>query len=166
MQTKSVTEIMTTPVVLVAPDACVEDVMALASQKGVHHFPVVGQEGLVGVVCTCDLRDAPSRQLVGALVGRRAVTIPETGSPLDAARALVTNVVGSVLVMAQGTVAGILTREDLRSAAPELAALLAEGHCAACRTARHLRTAPDGTYLCSDCHERAHAGDEFDLGGD
>jgi hypothetical protein len=65
------------------------------------------------------------------------------------------------VILAGDQVAGIVTRADLAAAAPDLALLLAEGHCAACGAAEHLRSGPDGTYLCVDCRERSLPDDWF-----
>jgi CBS domain-containing protein len=157
-------EIMSMPVVVIAPERRVSDVFELSRQSDVHHFPVVEGGSLLAVVCTCDLHDAAPDMPVSAFARSDVVTISATSSAEDAARLMAWRAVGSVVVVDGLEVAGIVTREDLARLAPELAGLLVEAYCAACKTSKHLRPGPDGAFLCTSCLDRARQDNWFDAG--
>jgi hypothetical protein len=46
---------------------------------------------------------------------------------------------------------GMVTREDLISADPELETLLFQARCAGCGARQHLRPWPDGKCICQSC---------------
>ena len=157
-----VSEIMSSPPVVVAPESRVVDVIALAEGLGVHHFPIVEGGALVGFVCTCDLADAAPSARVSAFSRPHVVTVSEATELPDAARALAENAVGSAVVVHHEAVTGIVTRNDISAAG--FGAWVAEARCNACHASSHLRPGPDGEYLCVDCHERSRADDWFDAG--
>ncbi len=162
-ESESVSEVMSQPVVVIGPDLPVSEVFALAERRRIHHFPIVEAGSLLGFVCTCDLRDAEPAQPVRAYARRDAATIAPTCSAADAARLMAERAVGSALVVGPEGIRGIVTREDLQGRA-EAKALLAEGHCAACSSVKHLRPGPDGAFLCIECSERAHGDNWFETG--
>lgn len=157
-----VSQIMSSPPVVVAPKSRVADVIALAEGLGVHHFPIVEEGSLVGFVCTCDLTDAAPGAPVSAFSRPRVVTVTEATALPDAARAMAENAVGSAVVVHHEAVTGIVTRDDLSSAG--FGAWIEEARCNACHTSSHLRPGPGGAYLCVDCHARSRADDWFDAG--
>jgi CBS domain-containing protein len=53
--TTRVREVMTTPVLTVAPDTYVQECRALFTNRRIRHLPVVGPEGLSGVVTSGDV---------------------------------------------------------------------------------------------------------------
>lgn len=156
---------MSLPVVTVGPDAQVQDVLALADRKGVHHFPIVADGKLVGIVCTCDLQELSPEARVMQAAWRFVVTVPLDSALSDTARLMALHGVGSVVVMDGGHVGGIVTREDCIRAAPELAQLLWAARCVACGARCHLRPGPDGHCICQDCQVRARDGEWLELGG-
>jgi len=161
-----VSSLMSHPVISIPPETRVAEVFGLADREGVHHFPIIEHGALMGLVCTCDLRGARPDSKVWPLARRQVVTVSRTSSAVEAARLMSANAVGSAVVTDGDAVCGILTREDLASAAEELALLIGEGHCASCGTRQHLRAGPDSTYLCVDCMSRARGKDWFDFGGE
>jgi acetoin utilization protein AcuB len=161
--TESVSEVMTQPAFVIGPDWPVADVFALAERRQVHHFPIVERGALVGFVCTCDLRDANPAELVARYAHREVATIEPTRSAADAARLMAERAVGSAVVLGPDGIYGIVTRQDLQITA-EARGLLAEGHCAACSSDKHLRPGPDGAYLCVECKEQAQGENWFDTG--
>jgi CBS-domain-containing membrane protein len=156
---------MTLPVVTIGPDARACEVLALAQDKGVHHFPIVQQGRLVGIVCTCDLQELAAEAPVLQVAWRHVVTLRPEGSANDAARLMAMQGVGSVVVADEGGVCGIVTRDDLVRADPELDQLLFEARCTACGTRSHLRPGPAGQCLCQSCQARATEGAGLDVGG-
>jgi predicted transcriptional regulator len=161
--TKAVSELMSQPVFVVGPESNVRELFQLSRSKHVHHFPVVEQGALFGIVCTCDLHDAPPDAPVRAFARRQVATIELAGSAADAARVMVARAVGSVVVVGPDGIQGIVTRGDLQRLGAT-ADLLMESHCACCGSHEHLRAGPDGAFLCTDCKQRASGEDWFETG--
>lgn len=157
-----VSEIMSRPAVTIEPGARVEDVFGLAERRAVHHFPIVDRGALVGLVCTCDLRDASPHSCATDLAQQRVVTISPDGHADEAALLMAKESVGSIVVVGADGVVGMLTREDVARSAPELAGLIEEGHCSACGTRHHLKPGPNNEFLCADCLERGSGDPWFD----
>jgi acetoin utilization protein AcuB len=157
-----ISEIMSAPAITIEPGTRVEDVLALAERRAVHHFPIIERGALIGLVCTCDLRDALPHLRAIDLAHQHVVTIAPHLKADDAARLMSEEAVGSVVVVGSEGVVGMVTREDVVQSAPELAGLMAEGHCSACKTRHHLKPGPNGTFLCADCLERAKEDSWFD----
>jgi predicted transcriptional regulator len=160
-----VSELMHQPVVTVGPGASVAEVMAVATSWSIHHVPIVQRGKLLGIVCTCDLENARPDLRALQLARRNVVTAMPDCSAADAARLMMDNAVGSLVVANRDGVWGIVTRGDLTRADAELADLLAEGQCCVCHTTHHLRQGPGETLLCVACAERASATHWFDEGG-
>lgn len=159
----SLQELMHRPLVVLQVFDSVADALATARQHGVHHFPVCSRERVVGMICTCDLRDAQQTQAVGELM-RPAVMLPMTKSATEAAQLMRSADVGSLLVSDRfGEPCGIVTRADLSHEGP-VAALLEDCRCEACGAIRHLRRY-DGRQLCVSCRDRAVEPQAFDTGG-
>lgn len=152
--TQMVSELMRQPVVTVGPGATVKEVRALAEKQGIHHVPIVQRGRLLGVVCTCDLRDARSDLRVLQLARRNVVTAEPNLSARDVAKLMRDQTVGSVLISNRDGLWGIVTRSDLAQADAELAGLLATLECASCQATHHLRSSGGATLLCIACAER------------
>ncbi|HVY25810.1 MAG TPA: CBS domain-containing protein [Polyangiaceae bacterium] len=163
--TQPVSELMRQPVVSVGPGASVQEVTELAESKGIHHIPIVQRGKLLGLVCTCDLQAAPPALPVLQLARRNVITAMPDCNAGDAARLMMTHVVGSLLIANGDGVWGIVTRSDLARSDAALAALLAPVHCAACKSRHHLQRGAGDTFLCAACAERANASHWFDDGG-
>jgi len=151
---ESVYQLMSTPIVSIDPRTHVGEAMALSETLGIHHFPLVGAEGLFGMVCTCDLEGARPEQAVSQFAHRHTVMVKPNSTAYDAAARMLTYGVGSVVVADDEGLWGIITREDLAETTPEL---MLHAHCSACRTRQHLRRDPNGAYLCAKCRARANA---------
>ena len=161
--TELVSEIMSQPVLVVGPDSSVRELFELSRRRLVHHFPILERGALFGIVCMCDLRDAPPDAEVRAFARREVATIDGARSAADAARVMAERAVGSAVVVGPEGVYGIVTRGDLLRLAGS-ANLLEESHCACCGSHEHLRGGPDGAFLCADCKQRASGDDWFDTG--
>jgi CBS-domain-containing membrane protein len=120
---------------------------------------------LLGLVCTCDLHGARPDLPALQLARRNVVTAQPDCRADDAARLMMTNAVGSLVISNRDGLWGIITRNDLTRSDSMLAELLAEFHCAACQAEQHLRPGPGETLLCVNCLERARATHWFDEGG-
>lgn len=166
MQTnQTVSGSMSLPVLTIGPDAQVQQVLALADANGVHHFPIVAEAKLVGIVCTCDLQELSPDAKVMQAAWRFVVTVPVDAPLIDAARLMALHGVGSVVVLNDGRVGGIVTRDDCVRAAPELEQLLWDARCVACGSRFHLRPGPEGHCICQDCRVRARDDGWLELGG-
>lgn len=162
-QPRTLPEVMSRPLVALQTYDTVSAALATAREHGVHHFPVCEREQVVGMVCTCDLQEAPLEQQV-ALVMRPAVTLPASRTSTDAALLMKTADVGSVLVVdRRGNPCGIVTRGDLDDE-PRVAAILEDCRCECCGTTQHLHRFGERR-LCFSCHERAAEPQAFDTGG-
>jgi CBS domain-containing protein len=160
----SVSALMSRPVLTIGPDARAGEVLALAGSAGVHHFPIVEQGKLVGIVCTCDLQELSSEAKVLQVAWQHVITLRPEASLSDAARLMALQGVGSIVVSDAEGVHGIVTRADLLRADPELDRLLLDARCAACGARSHLRPGPAGQCLCQSCQARAKDGVGLDLG--
>ncbi len=160
-----VSKLMQHPTLELDPDANVQFVLNVARETGVHHFPLTRGASLLGLVCTCDLDDAPPTQPVLELASRDVLTVRRNTKVSDAAGAMAKKAVGSAVVMDGSYVCGLLIREDIVRAAPELAPLFTEVCCAACGAAKHLRRWGTSELLCVSCAGRARANRWLDVGG-
>ena len=159
-----ISELMHQPLVSVGPGARVDEALTLARSKRIHHVPIVQDGKLLGLVCTCDLGSARLDLPALQLARRNVVTVEPNCTAADAARLMVTNVVGSLIVRNRDGLWGIVTRSDLARADEYLASLLSALRCSACGSTRHLQQGPGDGYLCVQCAERARASHWFDEG--
>lgn len=118
--------IMSTDVVTVLPDSNLERARTLMHDLGIHHLPVVGQEGnLVGlisvtiVLAATDsfLRDEPSRLhpkdiKISEVMITDIVTVDEHAGLREAARFLEQHDIGCLPVVTNGKLNGIITNTD------------------------------------------------------
>ena len=149
-----VSQLMSTPIVSVEPTMLVGEVLRLAEDLRIHHFPIVDGEGLFGIVCTCDLKGARPEQAVSQFAHRDTVTVTPRNTVGEAAARMMAHGVGSVVVVDEEGVWGILTREDLAETAP---GLMPKTRCAVCSTRKHLHRGLSGPYPCTACEARARA---------
>ena len=108
-----VSEAMNRAVVTVLLDARVAAAAELARQTGVEHLLVVDEQTLVGILCTCDLRDADPRDPVSDCMSLPVVTVrPDT--PLDEVLETMREcAVGCVPVAVGGLILGTVSDEEL-----------------------------------------------------
>ena len=118
-----VRDIMTRPVVAIAPDMPIDDVIALMGQRRLRHFPIVDEGRVVGIVSDRDLRTVgsvhpksrpgvddsdPVRDLMSAPVW--------TAHPLDPideiASVLRAHAIGAMPVVEGEEMVGIVTSSD------------------------------------------------------
>ncbi|MEI9941917.1 MAG: CBS domain-containing protein [Pseudomonadota bacterium] len=146
-----VSHLMSTPVVALDPKTDVGHLLRLSENLSIHHFPLVDQAGLFGVVCTCDVAEARPEQVVAQFARRPPVTVRPDATAREAAAQMVRQGVGSVVVADDEGVWGILTRDDLAAAVPGLMKNL---HCRNCSSREHLRPGPDHSLICPNCAAR------------
>ncbi|MGC3998738.1 MAG: CBS domain-containing protein [Anaeromyxobacter sp.] len=107
-------DIMDRAPVSVAPDLPVIKALALVRAAGVEHLLVVDEDGLVGVLCSCDL--APGDDLAEPVSDRMSVPVLTVGPWAEVAEAALTLGdcgVGCLPVVEEGRVLGVITAEVL-----------------------------------------------------
>ncbi len=126
----SVSRLMSSPVVTVAPDDTLEEVRHLFDNTRFHHLPVTEKGVLVGVVSDRDLLRALSpwldtaaetqrdlmtlRKRVHQVMGRRPKTVHESAGIQEAIQVIHEHQVSCVpVVSAGGKPVGILTWRDI-----------------------------------------------------
>ncbi|MCY7342559.1 MAG: CBS domain-containing protein [Pseudonocardia sp.] len=123
----AVTELMTTRLVGITPDAPVSTALHLMARSGVRHLPVMDGQRCLGLVVEVDLvgvlaRGGPLESGFSRLVGEITRTVhdlPVTARRSDVARHMQSDTSDAVLVIDHGQVLGIVTASDLiRSLAP------------------------------------------------
>lgn len=160
--TRIVSDISHQPLVSVGPGASVAEAVALATARDIHHVPILQGHQLLGIVCTCDLGGAPRDLRVLQLARRNVVTVEPECTVQEAARLMIANIVGSLLVRSRNGQWGIVTRSDLLQSHADVESLLSELHCAVCGATRHLFQNPGNGYVCAPCAEQARAHHWFD----
>lgn len=151
LETLKLVELIKRPLVTLTQETSVSEALALARQQRLHHFPVVGPVGVVGLVCTCDLDAAPGDSVVADWMSHPAVALPTDATLRAAVHTMNENRVGSVVVTLDGKAHGILTRSDVLAADPAVRDVLRLVRCERCGVARHLRQDAQGRTLCAHC---------------
>lgn len=163
----SLKSIQHSPVVTVASGTTAADALELARSRQVHHLPVVDDDVLVGLVCTCDLHDVAESDLVRQAMSAPAATLLDSESALTAALRIKSEGIGSIIVIDErGVPTGILTRGDLLQSDDSAKQLLEDERCACCGLTRHLRRDEHGQVLCIYCREGATDGSWLELGNE
>lgn len=130
LETTSVAEWMTTPVITVEPHTPLKTAHELMKQYAIRRLPVVRNGRLVGIVTIGDVREAePSdatslsiwelnylwdQLTVEQIMSQKVITVKAEDSILEAARLMLEHKIsGLPVVNAQGTITGILTESDI-----------------------------------------------------
>jgi CBS domain-containing protein len=160
-----VAKVMSRKVLSVAPWTRVGDALDLAAEWSVRHLPVVEAEEPLGMICVCDLEDAPLDAALGPFMKRPIATIAAVSSIQEAACKMAIFGIGSLLVTFEGRVVGILTRGDLLRAGLSEAEALGDRRCSACGDYHHVHFESAGRpALCPECKLKsapAHDGGEL-----
>ena len=130
LETTSVAEWMTTPVITVEPNTPLKLAHEIMRNSAIRRLPVVKNGKLVGIVTIGDVREAePSdatslsvwelnylwdQLTVEQVMTHKVVTVKAEDSILEAARLMLEHKIsGLPVVNAQGTLTGILTESDI-----------------------------------------------------
>jgi CBS domain-containing protein len=130
LETTSVAEWMTTPVITVEPHTPLKQAHEIMRDSAIRRLPVVKNGRLVGIVTIGDVREAePSdatslsvwelnylwdQLTVEQVMTHNVITVKAEDSILEAARLMLEHKIsGLPVVNAQGTIAGILTESDI-----------------------------------------------------
>jgi len=124
-----VRDFMTRDVITLGPEASAAEAWALCRDNGIRHLPIVEEGRLVGVVSDRDLRDVRGGDResdsmrwvrVGEVMTRELVTIHPLDTIEHAAREIYDRKIGSLPVVADGELVGIITSSDMMRTLIEL----------------------------------------------
>lgn len=124
-----VRDFMTRDVITLGPEASAAEAWALCRDNGIRHLPIVEEGRLVGVVSDRDLRDVRGGDResdsmrwvrVGEVMTREIVTIHPLDTIEHAAREIYDRKIGSLPVVADGELVGIITSSDMMRTLIEL----------------------------------------------
>jgi acetoin utilization protein AcuB len=163
MDDVAVETLMRRPVVSAALATSTRQALELAREHRVHHLPILDGDVPVGLVCTCDLEEAPPSSEVSTLIQGPPLGIQSGRLALDALETMNANRVGSLLVLEGKRMVGIVTRSDLGHAGLPVRDD-PRGFCSCCGALKHLREHPTGA-LCTECLGRSRPGPEYEVGG-
>jgi CBS domain-containing protein len=155
-----VAEVMGTELFTLTPDTVVGSALRLAAHKRIHHFLVIEEGSLTGIVCEADLQQARTSALVGECMSSPVLCIGPETTLKEAADIMQENSVGCLPVVTGAFLVGVITRDKLVRMGVETEEVVeveapADGsaECAACGghkgVRRDLRTGM--LSLCTDC---------------
>jgi predicted transcriptional regulator len=114
MRDQPIERIMTTPAVVIGPEASIDTARRLMASKAIHHLPVVEGDRLVGILGAAEVQHAPPGATVGQVMQPKPVSISLRATLLDAAKLLATGMFHSLPVTAPGgALVGVVTSTDL-----------------------------------------------------
>ena len=160
-----VATLMAGDLLTVEPSILVREATRLVNERGISHLLVTGEEGLEGIVCLCDLDQAPTGASVGECMSRELLTVEPQMSADEAGRIMLGRGVSCLPVLADGQLVGVLTLGDLKRAG---VVDLPIDTCVACGSDEHIRCEHTGRSVgyCLDCTRRSEPpGPNDDLGG-
>ena len=149
---RRVTELMSWALLTAPLTMSCKEVRALAATRAVHHIPVLDGGVMVGIVCTCDLKDARENEPLARRMRSPVVTITASASSNEALATMRRQDVGALPVLYHGFLIGIVTTGDLVRAR-----VLPENErpvCATCGAHHHVREHRPDLFLCLACRER------------
>jgi predicted transcriptional regulator len=152
--TLKVDAVMQSPVKTLPADMSTVDALQFAERYHMHHLPLLDGGKIVGLVCTCDLEDLELTAPIRNAVSHPLATIPPQSGIDQAVLRMSERSVGSLLVVDDGALVGIVTREDLARAGAEVDNV-PHFRCRSCGSIRHLKREGDKGTLCMDCRARA-----------
>jgi acetoin utilization protein AcuB len=112
----TVSDVMNTDVLSIAPETPIEDARNLMRQRKIHHLVVRHRAQPIGVMSTHDLPSTRSRRApktVADIMSRHLITIEGRASVDRAAYKMRNHAIGCLIVLKRGTIAGIVTTSDL-----------------------------------------------------
>lgn len=155
-----VAEVMGTELFTLTPDTVVGSALRLAAHKRIHHFLVIEDGSLTGIVCHADLAQARTSAMVGECMSSPVLCIGPETTLKEAADIMQENAVGCLPVVTGAFLVGVITRDKLVRMGVEAEDEAEEREedessllCAACggtkEVRRDLRTGM--LSLCNDC---------------
>lgn len=139
-----VSDWMTRKVITIAPDSSMSDAVKLMKEKKIKHIPVIKDEKLKGIISDRDIREfSPSKatsldvyELHYLLATTKVKELMKTGvftittdSPIEeAAMLMYDNSIGSLPVIENGRVAGIISDRDIFRVLVDITGIRHGGH--------------------------------------
>src|SRR5436190_3889208 len=108
-----VAEVMGTELFTLTPDTVVGSALRLAATKRIHHFLVIEDGSLTGIVCQADLQQARTSALVGECMSSPVLCIGPETTLKEAADIMSENSVGCLPVVTGAFLVGVITRDKL-----------------------------------------------------
>jgi len=149
---RRVTELMSWALLTAPVTMSCKEARALAVARSVHHIPVLDGGVMVGIACTCDLREARDDEPLGRRMQSPVATINANAPSSEALALMRRHDVGALPVLYHGFLIGIVTAGDLVRAH-----VLGEEErpvCTACGGHHHVRTTDDGERVCMGCRRK------------
>ncbi len=108
-----VAEVMGTDLFTLTPDTVVASALRLATTKSIHHFLVIEDGSLTGIVCDDDLRQARQSTMVGDCMTSPVLCIGPETTLSEAVDIMKENAVGCLPVITGAFLVGMITRDRL-----------------------------------------------------
>src|SRR5919201_2374166 len=108
-----VAEVMGTELFTLTPDTVVGSALRLAAHKRIHHFLVIEDGSLTGIVCQADLQQARTSAMVGECMSSPVLCIGPETTLKEAADIMQENSVGCLPVVTGAFLVGVITRDKL-----------------------------------------------------
>jgi len=164
MHKRTVGETMTPHPIILSPATPVDHALEVARERKIHHLLVQGDDGIVNVVCLCDIleRDPLDDSFEGThrvhddralseFARHRTFVVGPGDSVNDAGDLMAREGIGCLPVVRNGEVVGVLTRADLGKTG-ELYDAILDARCASCGSTEDIRHAvPGGAGFCPSC---------------
>jgi CBS domain-containing protein len=150
----NVVEIMNRgPFVTIGPRARVAEAAAVSRASAVSHLLVTDAEVLIGVVCICDLDEAPELEVVENVMTRQPLCLEPGASAGEAVELMQVERISLLPVVDAGVLVGVVGRRDLRAAGLIVDGLGEHAACASCGSHRHVRAHEPMQVVgfCLDC---------------
>jgi len=151
--------------VTIEPGACVADAERKVDSEHVSHLMVVRRGRLVGVICACDIDQAPRDARVSDAMSTNPWTADVETDAAEAAERMLAHGVSCLPVLRKGALCGVVTLGDLARAGLASSSAL---RCSACGSEDHVRCAEHGVSagFCLECTRRSKPPDwNDDVGG-
>jgi len=160
-----VATLMADDLLTVEPNVLVREAIRLVDDRGISHLLVTERDGLTGLVCLCDLDQAPTGARVGDCMSRELLTVDPDTDVDEAGRLMIDRNVSCLPVVSEGRLVGVITLGDLKRAG---VVDLPVDTCIACGSHQHVRCGHVGHSVgyCLECTRRSEPpGPNDDLGG-
>ncbi|MCE5339718.1 MAG: CBS domain-containing protein [Planctomycetaceae bacterium] len=112
-----ISEIMSSPVIDIAPELPVLEVSRILNENGIKRLPVIDKNQLVGIITQTDMVRVMTFygmwKDVGEIMSRDVAVIQKEGTVADAAHIMNTRKCSCVVVLSGSDVAGIITEKDM-----------------------------------------------------
>jgi CBS domain-containing protein len=117
----TISDLMTSDVVTVAPTASIEQAAATMRRHNIHHLVVMQGANLLGVVSARDIKRRRSAGTVADVMSRHVLKVAPSATVGRVAQLMRGRAIGCLVVLERGRLAGIITAADLLTVLGRLA---------------------------------------------